>query len=351
MAVGDSALISPLSYLAIGRETATGTYNTCTANLDFLSSSLKVQKDSKILEQIERSRTFSKSISLGKSVGGDVEFYFAPEVTACAWFLENAFGNTVTSATSTGETTGAGAASAMDHTFEVGNFAQTLPSLCINTRKGQETVGRVFEYSGVKVNEISFAAELDDALKCNVSLIGMNATLTTNSIASALTVTSAKPFTFNEGRLSVATTYAALATATIWEVQSVNFKLSNSLKDGSESRRIGTDILDVLPAGIQSYELSCQMRFNTSTAFDAMIAGTELAAAFEFIGTDTMTGSKLTPALTFNFQKIKVKDAGDPEIGGPDEVLTSNVVFDVLRSESATGYAVKAILRNQMASL
>jgi len=351
MAVGQGFVVGDLSYLTFGRETTTATYNTCTAALDFLSSSFRTQKDTKILEQIETCRTFSKSIGLGKVVGGDVEFYFYPEITACAWILQNAFGGTVTAATSTAETTGAGAASAIDHTFVVGNFDQSFASLCVNTRKGDATNGKIFEYNGVRVNEMSFVSELDEPLRCVATMIGFDSTVTTNDVSANVTCTSFVPFVFNEGRFSVETSFASLQTSSYWHVQSFEFKVMNNLHNGSEARRIGSDILDVLPAGPQTYELSCNIRFDTTTAFDAMIAQTDLAGQFEFIATETMTGSNLQPALTFNFQKLRVKDAGDPEIGGPDEVLVSNVVFDVLRDESATGYAVNAVLRNQMSAI
>src|SRR5688572_5295723 len=109
MAVGQGALIGGDSYLAIGRESTFGTGVTATAGLDFISCSLKANKENKIIEQIERSRTFSKRISLSKSIGGDVDYYYAPRVLACNYLLQNAFGGTVTSATATGETAGGGA--------------------------------------------------------------------------------------------------------------------------------------------------------------------------------------------------------------------------------------------------
>ena len=55
-------------------------------------------------------------------------------------------------------------------------------------------------------------------------------------------------------------------------------------------------------------------------------------------------------SIRFNFQKLIVKEAGDPEIGGPNEVLTANVAFNVLRDESTTGYAVNAILTTGITS-
>ena len=348
MAVGGSStpLLGGLSYVAVGKETTTGTYNTCTAGLDFRSTSIKTQKDSKILEQIERSRTYSKRLSLGKTVGGDIEWYFRPLETADGFILQNVFGGTVTTSTFTSETTGGGA---LDHVFSVGNFDQSWPSLCLNIRKEPGTTGRIFEYSGVRVNELTISGEIDEPLMCAVNVIGMDSTQNSNDIESVLTTTANEVLSFVNGRLSVETTFAGLTATSFWHIQSFEFKLNNNLKGGNESRRIGSDILDVLPAGMQTYQLSAQIRFDTTTAYDAMIAGTEYSAEVEFLG-NTISGSIARQGLLVEFQKVQIKEAGDPEISGPDGILTSQVVFDVLRDESATGYAVQATLTNDITS-
>jgi hypothetical protein len=347
MAVGDSALLAGLSYFNVGRETTLGTYNTCAAGLDFISTNIKTQKDSRILEQIEHSRTYSKRLHLSKSIGGDVEWYFRPEETADSFILQNAFGGTVTTSTVASETTGGGG---FDHVFATGNMDQSWPSMCLNVRKGPNSGGKVFQYSGVRVNELTVTGEIDEPLMMAAAFVCMDSTQNTNDLNSILTTTANKLFSFTQGRFSIEPSFASLTSSSFWHVQSFEFKLNNNLKDGSESRRIGSDILGVLPAGMQTYELSCQMRFDTTTAFDAMIAGTEYAGEFEYLG-DTLTGSVGISKVLFEFQKLQIKDAGDPEISGPDGILTSNVTFDVLRDESASGYAVQATITNLITSL
>jgi len=346
MGVGTTPQLGGLSYLAIGRETALGTYNTATSALDATSFGVVTQKDTKILQQITRRRTLSKRLSLGRVVGGPVEFYLSPEITACAYIMQNAFGGTVTSATATGETVGG---LGFSHTFEVGNMDQSYTSLCINLRKGDSTTGQVFEYNGVRVNSLSFNGELDEPLMMSAELVGMNSSATTNDVESALTVTSAACLSFVNGRFSVESAFSSLTSTSFWEVQSINFSINNNLKTDANARRIGTDALSTLPIGLQTYELSVTLRFDTTTSYDAMIAATEFAAEFEFAG-GTMTGSVIKEGLKVQMQKIGIKDAGDVVVGGPDEVLTSTVTFDVLRDESASGYAVKAILTNLASS-
>lgn len=353
MAVGAGVLMSGQSYVAVGREIALGTYNTCTAALDFLSFSVKTTLERKTIEQVERQRTYSKGISLTKKIEGDAEFYYCPRVDACNFILQNAFGGTVTSATATGETAGAGANSALTHTFAMGNMDQSYPSLCINQRKG-DTAGisgsKIFQLSGGRVDEITFSADIDDALKCKTKLVFMDSTAVANDVAGALSVTDAPLLDFASGRLSVEPTFASLTSTSFWHIQSFELTLSNSLKKDKGSYRIGSRTLAVLPPGMAQFKFKCKMRFDTTTAFDAMIAATQLSAQLEFLG-PTFTSSAIRQGIRFNMPKLFIANAGDPQIGGPDEELMSEVEFQVLRDDSsATGYALQALVTNQKAN-
>lgn len=348
MAVGDSALLAGLSYLGIGRETALGVFNTALAGLDFMSHSIKTQKDSKILEQIERSRTLSKRLHLSKQIGGEISWLFRPMETADCYLLQNAFGGAVvSSATVTGETTGGGA---KDHVITLGNFNLTYSSLCINTRRGGSTNGKITQYHGVRVNEFTLSGGVDEAVMCSVSVICKDSTSVSSDVETQFTSSSNPILSFVDARFSIEPSFASLTSSSFWHVQNFEFKLKNNLKSGNEARRIGSDTLVVLPPGIQSYELSADIRFDTTTAFDAMIAATKLAGEIECLG-PTISGSVARQGLLIEFQKLYVKDAGDPEISGPDGILTSKVTFDVLRDESASGYAVRATVTNNMTSI
>lgn len=347
MAVGDSALLGGLSYVAVGRETVSGTYNTCTAALDVISAGLVGVQENKIIEQIERSRTFSKRIQQMRMVDGGISFYYAPDVLACNYILQNAFFGTVTTATVTGETTGGGG---FQHTFEIGNVEQSYPSLCFNIRKGPVTTGRVFQYSGVKVNEITFQSSINEPLKVDINVMGMDTTQTSNDVASALTVTSAQLLSFVNGRLSVESNFASLTTSSFWHIDSVEFGWNNNIKGDAASGRIGSATRTVLPLGTVAFNLKAKLRFNTTTAYDAMRAATELSAQLEFLG-DTITGSVARRGIRFNFPSVFITNAGEPSISGPNEVLTSDVEFHVMRDDSsANGYAVQAVVYNTTSS-
>lgn len=344
MAVGEGVLVGNLSYIGVGRESTYGTYVTGTAALNFLSASLKTTKEHKVLEEIQTSRTNSNSIGLGRSIEGDIEFYFSPMNLASNYILQNAFGGgPVTSATATGETIGG---LGFTHTIDIANFSATYSSLSINMRKGQATDGKVFQFNGLRVNELSLKAELDEALIMSASMIGKDSSITSNDISGSLvSTTNQVPLSFVNGRFSVETATGSLTTTSFWHVQGFEFSLSNNLNADSSARRIGSDVLQVLPAGMAQMELKATIRFDTTTAYDAMLAGTRLAAEFEFLG-NTMTGSAVREGIKMTLPYVVIKEAGDPEIGGPGEQLSSEVSFIVLRDPTASGYAVKARVTN-----
>lgn len=343
---GQGALISGLSYIAIGRETIAGTYNTCPALLPCLSSSLTLKRDNKILEQIERSRTYSQRTVQMEKIDGDLSFYFQPELDACGFLLQNAFVGTVTSATAAAETVGGGA---MVHTFNIGDIYQSHTSICVNQRKGDATNGKIFQYAGIRVNEIMFSSEINDALKCNTSLIGMNATVGAD-VHTTTMQTATAALSFVDGRFSVEASFASLTSSSYWHVQSVEFGWNNNLKADAAAGRIGSANITVLPAGMAQFTLRAKMRFDTLTAWNAMRNATQLACELEFQG-PTLGASAIRQGVKFRFPRVYVHMAGEPTIGGPNEVLTSDVEFHVLRQDDTTaGYACQALMTNKKAS-
>jgi hypothetical protein len=201
MADGQNANVGFSSYICVGRESTFKTYSTCTAGLEFFNSSLKTAQEQKQIEAISTKRTYSDRISLSKMIEGDVEFHMAADSDSCQYILQNAFGGgVVSSATIAADTTGAGA---FEHTVSLNNFDATYSSLCINERKGDSTNGKIFEYSGLRVNEFSLSGEVDSELLASASFIGVDSTNTSNNVSSNLTVTGQTPLSFANMRLSV----------------------------------------------------------------------------------------------------------------------------------------------------
>lgn len=345
---GDSSVEGWGSYLAVGRETTYGTQVTSTAFLEFMSSSLKVTKERKIIEEIVVGRSYSKDVGLSRTVEGEIETLAYAESLAFNYLLQNALGGAITTATGASETIGG---LAFDHTIPLGNLSGSYSSISINTRKGQATSGRVFEYFGLRVNEVTFTAEIDEPLVCSFGLIGKDCTQTSNDISAAYSNSSHEPLSFINGRVSIGSgLLASVTTATVWHVQSCELTINNNLKSDSESRRIGSETLNILPLGIAGVDFKVTMRFNTTTAYAAMMEGTEFAAELEFLGS-SLTTSALRRMIKFQIPRMTIADAGDPEISGPDEILTSEVTFNVLKDvSSASGYALRAVVRNLTSS-
>lgn len=348
MAVGQGSLVSTFSYLAMGRESTFGTGVTATATFEVISGSPKGSQGNKVLEQIERRRVNSKNIKMGKSVEGEFEAYFYPDSTACAWNLQMAIGGTITSATATGETAGG---AAFSHTVDVGNLSnQTYSSLTVNMRKGDSTNGKVFEYNGMRPNEFTMSFEMDDALKFSNGFVGKDFTTAGTDVEALLTTASWEALSFINGRVSVENSFASLTSTSFWHVHAGQFTVTNNLKTGNEARRIGSDTLNVLDQGMANIGLNLTMRFDTITAMEAMKANTELSVELEFEGT-TVGTSIIKRGLKLQMPKVFVEDAGDPEIGGPDEQILSEVSFNVLHDDSsAAGFSLRSILTNDISS-
>lgn len=348
MAVGDSSVEGWGSYLAVGRETTYGTQVTSTAFLEFVSSSLKATKERRIVEEIVTGRSYTKEVGLSRTIEGEIECLAYAESNAFNYLLQNALGGAITTATGTGETIGG---LSFEHTVPIGILGGSYSSISINTRKGQTSVGRVFEYFGLRVNELTFTAEIDEPLKCTFGLIGKDCTQTSNDISANYSSTSHEPLSFVNGRISIQPgLLASITTSTVWHVQSCELKIGNNLKSDASSRRIGSETLDILPLGISTVEFSVSMRFNTTTAYAAMMAGTEFSAELEFLGS-TLTTSSLKKMIRIQIPRMTIAEAGDPEVSGPDEILVSEVTFNVLKDvSSASGYALRAIVRNNTSS-
>ncbi len=349
MAIGQGALVSYPSYLAINRETTYGTYVTATAGLEFISCSLRTKKENKIIEEVSNYRVFSDVIGLGKVIEGDLEIYYDPTSVPANYLLQNALGGAnVTSATATGETAGG---LGFTHTFTLGNFDGTYLGLSANQRKGDSVGAKIFETCGLRVNEFAISAALDEPVKMTFGLIGKDSSLSTNDVSGNIGVVNQVPLSFVSGRLSLESSLASLTSTSFWHIQDVELKVSNNLKADSDSRRIGSDLLQVLPLGMGNIELNFSLRFDTSTAYNAMLNATVFSAELEFLG-DTLTGSSIRRGIKFLMPKVVLGEAMDPEIGGPDEILKIECKGLVLRDTStSTGYALKAFVTNLASSI
>ncbi len=355
MSSGALATVGYSSYLMVEREKTFKTYNVSTTSkpLAFTSAKFHMEKDSKTLEEITTKRTFANRVGLGRKLDGEVSFYMASDSDACQYLLQNAMGGGVsgtyiTSATATGDTVGA---AVFDHVYSVGNFDVTYSSLSFNHRKGDSTNGKIWAYQGFRVDSFALKAKLDDSLMATVKMIGCDATVGAADLSGSISNTNAQtPLDFVGMAFYVDGTLNSITAASFWHVQSIDFGMSNKLKADASSRAIGSDVVEVLQPGINSQTLKVQMRFDDLTAYNAMLAQTQMACQLKFMGA-TIAGSVLQQMIKIDMPKVFIKSAGDPEVGGPNDVLKANVEFEILRDVSTTtGYAFQVTVRNKTAS-
>ncbi len=346
LTLGADKIMALESYVGIGAESTWGTYATSTAQLLFESASLTKKRTSKVIEEIvsNSSRTYQSRVNLGIMVDGEISFNYRADCDACNLFLINGLGGAVASATIS-------AAASYLHTIDIGDMdfntnssSSTIKGLSLNMRKGDGNTGKVFEYHGLRVNELMFNAEIDETLKVNAGLIGKDSTQNSNDISANLTCPDENPLIFTDGRISVELTTTSLLTTASWHVQSAEWGITNNLKGDTESRRIGSETLDVLPPSVANLTLNVNMRFDTVTAYNAFMDGTKYSAEIEFTGA-TLAGSTLQRYVNFRMPKLYIREGAEPEIGGPDEILTTNIVFDVL-CDSCSGYSMQAKVQN-----
>lgn len=348
MAEGQYANVGMFSYVAIGREHTFKTYESATAGLDFLSFSMKTMKETKVIEQVTSTRTYQDVIGLSRKIEGDIELYLAADNDACQYLLHNGMGGgTVTTATATvggaADTTGAGV---LTHTYSINNFDTTYSSLAITARKGDSTNGKSFGYAGCRVGEFTLSGEIDDALKMSASIVGCDSTTTVIDGSGFFPNIVQTPLNFTDMRLSVEGTFASLTSSAFWHVQSFEFGVNNNLKSDNDSRSLGSEVLTVLPPGPAQFTFNFSMRFDTLTAYQAMLNTTRLSAQVVCNGA-TYSGSKVRRSIQVDLPTIYIAEAGDPEIGGPDEILKSDITTVVVRDPTSGGYACQVKVNNK----
>lgn len=318
MAVGDGAKIAVNSYIAVGKESAWGTYASATTAVEALSCSFKTEIDSMKLDQIGGNRGFSHRVTLGRKVGGSLEQYLHPQESVL--MVANALGgHIVTSSTTT---------SANVHSLTAGNF-DTTPSigLSFNVRKGETHVWR---YSGGRVNTMKITGKVGEPIQASYEFLFKDSTQLTDDIASTLSISSVRPFTFVGGVFRYSSTEVLAATTTAQEpIQSFELSIKNNIKSDSDARSLGTALVDVLPPTRREVELKIQNRFDTTTTYSRFIQATQGSVELYFTG-DYISGTAgPVYAMTIRLPKVFNK-TGDTEISGPGDILKTDIEFDCL---------------------
>ena len=121
--------------------------------------------------------------------------------------------------------------------------------------------------------------------------------------------------------------------------------INNNLESGAPARELGSNVLTVLPAKRREIEFKITQRFDTSTTFDRFIQATQGAAELFFSG-ESITAEH-NHEMTIRMPKL-FNNTPEPELGGPDEILSSEITFDVLNNDpnTTTGRAIGLTVQN-----
>lgn len=320
MAVGGSSKEAVRSYVVLGKESSFGTYASATTAVEAISCNIRTDVETEKLDQIGINRGFSHRVTLGKNVQGTFEQYLHPIDSVL--LVANALGGPLVS--NAGNTT-----TVFAHSISAGNYDTTtaINSLSFNIRKGQTDT---FRYMGGKVDKLKLSGKVGEPLMLSADLVFKDSTLQSDDISANLSISAVVPYTFAGGVFRYSSTEAAAATTASNEpIQSFELTISNNIVSDDNARSLGTITVDVLPATRREIEFKVTNRWDTTTTYNRFIQATQGAAELFISGPAIDAGNNYE--MTIRLPQI-YNVTGDTEISGADEVLSTEITFDVIVS-------------------
>lgn len=337
MAIGDEAKIALQSYVALGKESTFGTYASATTAIAALSCSFRTDIESQRLETFGLTRDFTHRVQLNKVVGGTLEQYCHPQESVL--LLATALGGGIATTANTNAST---------HSLSAGNFDTSPASLSFNVRKGGD-IGHTWRYEGGRINQLTLAAAVGEPVKLTAEVIFQDSTQVSDNIAGNLSISSVAPFIYTQGNFKYSNNETNAANSTNSErIQEFELTINNNF-DADAGRELGSNVPRVIPPKRRDIQLKIVQRFDTTTSYSRFIQATQGAAELFFRG-DSVT-SEYFFDMTIRLPKLFL-NSPDPELGGPDEVLSSEIAYDVLNDNPATttGRAIGVTVVNSTAS-
>ena len=339
MAVGASAEQGYRSALTVMTETVYGTPATsavATQAMEFKSASIVQSFDEQKSEGINSTRSYSRRFQLNQNVGGGIETNLHP-VDGIPLFLHG-LGAAITTSSLT--------AGAFTHSLTVGETLNvgSGTSLTIDVRKGP-TISR--RYVGCRVNQTTISAEVGSPVNVSYELIGSAGTTTTAIADAAIGFSTARPFLFTDGQFQYADTAASLTSTATEQIVGFELSINNNLAADNNSRAIGTNAVQTLPAGMRDVSLKLTMRVDTTTVYDRFIANS--AGAISLVMESTSITAEANYKLSIVLPKV-FYNAGDHEVSGADTLMISPEITAIRSGEDPTtsNYDISATLINDV---
>lgn len=328
MAAGDLSRVGVRSALAVRPEATYGTFAVTTSAINpFVPTSIGIKTEmvtQKLDELGASQRGYSRQVQLDKNVGGSVEGFLHPEESLP--FLINALGGryTFNSLTTAG-----------DFSITTGNFSasDTVVSLSVWAQKGEQHSWR---YAGGVINSLKIEAAVGEPVKMTAEFVFQDSSISTadTALTLALSFSTARPFVYVDGAYRYAPTEGSLTSTNAEPIQSFELEINNNLITDAQARQLGTRLLSrIPPSPRRDVSLKVSQRFDTTTTFDKMIQNTGGAVSLNFTS-DTIT-AEYSRQMTIICPSVRFKNT-EPLVEGANEVLKSEIEFDVLVDSPAT---------------
>lgn len=310
------------SQLMFAQETTYGTRVVPTKGAEFISESLKLEierMEGRGLRAGRRVLTSSQWQPGKRSAGGDLEMELLNTGTGLLW--KHALGATSTVA-GTGFST---------HTYTPAD----LQTLSMTMQVGKPDVAgtvRPFDYLGCKIASWEVSCSAGEIAMAKFSILAADES-TAQSLASATYPANHVPLTFAKGVLSIA--------AAGVDVKEATFSVDNGLAGDRYFLRSSALRKQPLENAWRAATGSLVADFESLTAYNRFVNGTEAALSLKFTGADIAGSTPLTP---FSFEIVaNVRFDGEtPAVSGP-ELLEQPLQFKAVASGAADSTAYNII--------
>ena len=339
MVIGRNAQSGVKSYVAIYIESTYGTFPSTAATgastLEPLSIGIKTGKANQKLDALSRNRGFTKRVQLDKNVGGPMEQYLHP--TESPILVALALGGGLSTSSLTG---------AFTHSISAGEYSSTIASISMQVRKGDT---HHWQYTGARINTMKIAAAVGEVVKCTYEFICQDSSQTGSDIASSLSISSVLPFTYVNGVFRYAATENSLTSTVEEDITGFELTINNGLVSDNNVRKLGADTLQTLPPTRRDIEFKATQRFDTTSAYDRFIANTQ--GAIELVFTGASVSAEHNYECRIRMPKVFV-NSPDPEVTGPNDILMSEIDYDVLvdNPDTTTGKDIGVTFINSISS-
>ena len=327
MAIGQNAKTGARSYVALMIEPSFGSFpatsSSYTHTLEFLSLGIKTEIASTKLDTISGNRGFTKRVQLDKNVGGTLEQYLHPTESPILLAVTLGGGISTTANTNTGATV-------WTHSISAGNFDNTISSIGMQVRKGD---AHHWQYAGGRVNVLTITGTIGEPVKCSYEMVFKDSTQAGTDISGSLSISAVLPFTYVQGSYRYAGSESSLTSSAAEHITDFELTINNNLVSDAGVRSLGYNTIQALPATRREVSLKITQRFDTTTAWERFIQNTQGAVELYF------EGSSITSEENYSCKIIMPKvylNTPDVEIGGANEILKSEIEFDVLVDNPST---------------